>query len=208
MSQKWIRYGEDEWITNRVAAWIRISPKMEHRPSPRSRFTAIAAYSTASGIGHNSRPLTNPVPAIGSSAKPSRSASNAVSIPIKRKTDASPAPPPGRTDSDEAESEEFRGSTGIVPLRECALARVLRGIEDPLKARCVFRHNGSFCLLMGDRVRRRTSGRGSMIEDVAAELRAPACFISVLPDAAAPASCWRPALPVTSLSLDCAQLRQ
>jgi hypothetical protein len=129
------------------------------------RFTAIAAYSTASGIGHNSCPLANPLPAIINSAKPRMSASIAASIPFKRRADASPASPSGRAGpdeaEDEAESEELFDFTGVVPLRDCALARVLRGIQDPLKARWGFRRNGSFCLLTGDRLRRRTSGRGS-----------------------------------------------
>jgi len=119
------------------------------------------------------------VPAIISSANPSSSASIAASIPLKRKADASPASPPGGAGldeaedepedeaEDEAESDEFSDFTGVALLRDCALARVLRGIQVLLKARCVFRRNGSFCLLTGDRMRRRKSGRGSPLDGVA-----------------------------------------
>ena len=58
------------------------------------------------------------------------SASVAASIPLTRKADASAALPLGRAVPDEAESEEFRGFTGIAPLLGRALARVLRDIQD------------------------------------------------------------------------------
>jgi hypothetical protein len=92
-------------------------------------FTALAAYSTASGIGHNSCPLANPAFTIMTIANPSRTASSPVSINLRRKSDALS---PRLAAPDEAALEESRAFAGIVPFRECALARVLRDIQYPL----------------------------------------------------------------------------
>ncbi len=111
------------------------------------------------------------------------SASIAASIPFKRNTDSSLESPPRRAVSgeaedepddepedeseDESESEELFAFTGVVPLRDCALARVLGGIQDPLNplflSQCAIlsieAHFGFFRNTIGDEIQRHARTR-------------------------------------------------